>query len=56
MKTRPRYRWRTAIRRHLPWFLIDRGVAGKAKQNCRLHEWYKSTDGEDSRYHCEPRD
>lgn len=53
MKTRSRYRWRTVIRPHLPWFLINRGVAGKGKQDCGLHEWYRSTDREDLCYHCE---
>jgi len=49
------YRWRTAMRRHLPWFLIDLGIAGKG-QDCEkaggAHAWY-SRDGVSSGcYHC----
>lgn len=47
-----RYRWRTSLRRHLPWFLIDIGVAGKGRHDCGDHEWYKATDDEDRCYHC----
>jgi hypothetical protein len=49
------YRWRTALRRHLPWFLIDLGVADKGL-DCEAvggtHCWY-SLDGVSSGcYHC----
>jgi hypothetical protein len=50
---RGRYRWRTRLRRRLPWFLIDRGVARKGSADCGDHEWYKSTEDEDRCYHCE---
>ncbi|MFD9124985.1 hypothetical protein [Kitasatospora sp. NPDC059571] len=35
-----RYRWRTRLRRQLPWFLVERGLAGKGTQDCGDHEWY----------------
>jgi hypothetical protein len=50
---RHRYRWRTRLRRRLPWFLIQRGVAAKGKADCGDHEWYKSSDQIDRCYHCE---
>jgi len=49
------YRLRTYIRTHIPWFLIDLGVACKG-QDCEAaggeHEWYNSGDSESSCYHC----
>jgi len=48
-----RYRWRTALRRRLPWFVVNRGVAAKGRGDCGAHEWYKQDDGEDRCYHCE---
>jgi hypothetical protein len=50
---RGRYRWRTRVRRHIPWFLLNRGVAKKGASDCGDHEWYKATDDEDHCYHCE---
>ncbi|MFD0259997.1 hypothetical protein ACFRKE_13095 [Kitasatospora indigofera] len=48
-----RYRWRTRLRRHLPWFLLERGLAAKGKRDCGAHEWYNQ-DGLTARcYHCE---
>jgi len=49
------YRWRTWLRTHLPWFLINFGIASKGK-DCEAaggrHEWYNN-DGESSGcYHC----
>jgi hypothetical protein len=49
------YRWRTWIRSHLPWVLIDLGIANKGR-DCEAaggeHEWY-NLDGENSGcYHC----
>ena len=49
------YRWRTRIRRYLPWFLIDIGFANKG-QDCEkaggVHKWY-NIDGKNSGcYHC----
>jgi hypothetical protein len=49
------YRWRTTIRQHLPWFLIELGVAKKGKDCESLggsHEWYKSDDETSACYHC----
>lgn len=48
-----RYRWRTELRKHLPSFLVDRGVARKASRDCGDHDWYKASDAEDRCYHCE---
>lgn len=35
---RPRYRWRTRLRRKTPWF-IERLVS-KGSKDCGCHEWY----------------
>ena len=41
------------MRRRLPWFLVDRGIAGKGAGDCGAHEWYNH-DGVVARcYHCE---
>lgn len=49
------FRWRTRIRRHLPWFLIDLGLADKG-DDCEArggdHEWYKADDSISACYHC----
>lgn len=49
------YRWRTALRRHLPWFLIDRGVARKGR-DCEalggVHSWYNRDGLSSGCYHC----
>jgi hypothetical protein len=49
------YRWRTALRRRLPWFLIDLGVAPKGR-DCEKaggrHEWYNHDDVDSACYHC----
>ena len=47
-----RYRWRTALRRHLPWLLVDLGVARQGRRDCGAHEWYRSSDAEERCYHC----
>jgi hypothetical protein len=53
MRPAGRYRWRTRLRRHLPWFLVNRGIAGKGAGDCGAHEWY-NYDGVIARcYHCE---
>jgi hypothetical protein len=49
------FRWRTWLRAHLPWFLINVGIADKG-QDCEgvggEHWWYNK-DGEHSAcYHC----
>jgi hypothetical protein len=50
------YRYRVWVRRHLPWWLINRGVANKGR-DCEAvggwHRWYKSTEEIDRCYHCE---
>ncbi len=40
------------MRRRLPLFLVNRGVARKGRKDCGAHEWYKSSDAEDRCYHC----
>lgn len=49
------YRWRTAVRTHLPWFLINAGIADKG-QNCEAagggHAWYNLDDRRSGCYHC----
>ncbi|GAA2355748.1 hypothetical protein [Dactylosporangium salmoneum] len=47
-----RFRARTAIRKRLPWFLINLGVADKGKTDCGEHEWYNAGDGVAHCYHC----
>jgi hypothetical protein len=47
-----RFRWRTAMRRRLPWFLIDLGVADKGKTDCGRHEWYRHDTDTEHCYHC----
>jgi hypothetical protein len=48
-----KYRWRTWLRRQLPWWLIDLGVAPKGKHDCGAHEWYREDDELALCYHCE---
>ncbi|MBT2766153.1 DUF2306 domain-containing protein [Stenotrophomonas sp. ISL-67] len=49
------YRWRTALRQHLPWWLINRGFAGKGK-DCAAHggahSWYNIDGATSGCYHC----
>lgn len=58
MNTRRRpspYRWRTRLRRHLPWFLIDLGLAAKGP-DCEAaggeHDWYNADNVHSACYHC----
>jgi hypothetical protein len=50
------YRWRTWIRSHLSWFLIDFGIARKG-HDCEAvggwHHWYNVDDSSSGCYHCE---
>lgn len=50
------YRWRTWLRQHLPWFLINLGVASKGK-DCESaggeHRWYNRDNVSGGCYHCE---
>jgi hypothetical protein len=52
MRERARYRWRTRLRRHLPWFLIDLGLANKGKRDCGDHDWYNADGVVEHCYHC----
>jgi hypothetical protein len=49
------YRYRVWIRRQLPWWLINLGLADKGR-DCEAvggwHRWYKSTEEIDGCYHC----
>ncbi|GAB2928853.1 hypothetical protein GCM10027280_15420 [Micromonospora polyrhachis] len=47
-----RFRWRTNIRRGLPWFLVNRGLASKGTADCGDHEWYKADNEVERCYHC----
>lgn len=49
------FRWRTRLRRHLPWFLIDLGVASKGddcERHGGAHQWYNADDVSSRCYHC----
>ncbi len=47
-----RFRLRTRLRRRLPAFLVDLGVAAKGTTDCGNHDWYKAADEEDHCYRC----
>ena len=49
---RPRYRWRTWLRPHLPYALL--WLAPQGRQDCGAHEPYNHDDAVDRCYHCEP--
>lgn len=51
---KPKYRFRHAIRRRLPWFLINLGLAAKGKQDCGNHSWYNSDGVVERCHYCEP--
>jgi hypothetical protein len=50
-RRRPRYRWRTWVRGHVPWALVD--VFSKGLHDCGQHEWHKYDEETDRCYHCE---
>ncbi len=50
--SRGRYRWRTRIRGHLPWLLIDRGWFARGSADCGDHEWYNADGAMEHCYHC----
>jgi hypothetical protein len=49
------YEWRTRLREHLPWFLINLGVAQKG-DDCEAvgarHHWYNIDSQRSGCYHC----
>ena len=47
-----RYRVRTRVRRHLPWFLINLGIAAQGRQDCGDHEWHNADNVVERCYHC----
>jgi hypothetical protein len=53
--TKHPYWWRLRLRRHLPWFLIEMGVADKGK-DCEAvdakHHWYNHDDESSGCYYC----
>ena len=51
MSKRPRYRWRTWLREHLPWRLARLFPAGS--RDCGDHEWFRADEETDWCYHCE---
>lgn len=49
-----KYRWRTALRRRLPWRFGIYLLVRKGKRDCGDHEWYRHDDEIMRCYHCEP--
>ena len=49
------YRWRTWLRMHLPYFVVNIGIVAKGK-DCEkaggYHEWYNIDDENSGCYHC----
>jgi len=50
-RRRPRYRWRTWIRGHVPWAMVD--WFPKGLKDCGRHRWHAWDDDTDRCYHCE---
>lgn len=50
---RPKYRLRHRVRTHLPWVLINLGIAAKGKQDCGDHSWYNSDGRVERCNYCE---
>jgi hypothetical protein len=48
---RPRYRWRTWMRGHMPWAFVD--LFPKGLRDCGQHHWFNIDDVTDGCYHCE---
>jgi hypothetical protein len=46
-----KYRLRTWVRAHAPYFIADR--IPKGRKDCGNHEWYRSDEYTDHCYHCE---
>jgi hypothetical protein len=49
------YRFRSKVRRNLPWWLIDLGIASKGKdceQAGGQHQWYNRDNVTSGCYHC----
>jgi hypothetical protein len=50
------FRWQTWVRSHLPWFLINLGIARKG-HDCEAagdsHHWYNVDNRSSGCYHCE---
>ena len=56
MNKKQPYRRRTWLRKQLPWFLINLGIATKGK-DCEAaggsHEWYNIDNENSGCYHCQ---
>jgi hypothetical protein len=50
-RRRPRYRWRTWIRGHVPWAMVD--WFPKGLEDCGQHRWHAWDEDTDRCYHCE---
>lgn len=50
---RGRYRWRTRVRRLLPWALVDRDWFPKGSRDCGNHDYYNADGVVDRCYHCD---
>jgi hypothetical protein len=49
------YRWRTWLRGHLPWTIINLGIVDKGddcEQRGGEHHWYNEGEGQSGCYHC----
>jgi hypothetical protein len=49
---RGRYRWRTELRKRLPYRPPIYQLVPKGKRDCGDHEWYLEEDGVWRCYHC----
>lgn len=49
-----RYRWRTWLRRNLPWVVIKLGIVGKGPRDCGDDDWYNDDGLVERCYHCVP--
>lgn len=50
--TRGRYRWRTTLRAHTPWWLIERGAFSKGRRDCGDHDFYNEDGVVEHCFHC----
>ncbi len=49
------YRFRTCLRSHLPWFVLNTGIFDKGKDCAKssgYHEWYNVDNNSSACYHC----
>ena len=48
-----KYRLRLRIRHHLPWALINLGIAAKGKRNCGDHSGYNADNEVERCHYCD---